>query len=58
MTPQQKLKLFNCHELRPLPEVEALPPSLSFLNIQECPLINLAKIAQVPFFKIDDQLIG
>lgn len=58
LTSLKKLKLFNCPELRPLPEVEALPPSLSFLNIQECPLINLAKIAQVPFVKIDDQLIG
>ncbi|KAL6329572.1 hypothetical protein AAG906_022149 [Vitis piasezkii] len=58
LTSLKKLKLFNCPELRSLPEVEALPPSLSFLNIQECPLINLAKIAQVPFVKIDDQLIG
>ena len=57
----QKLKLFNCPELCFLPEMEeVLPPSLSFLNIQKCPLINLAEnIAdKVPFIKIDDRLIG
>ncbi|KAL6329099.1 hypothetical protein AAG906_007452 [Vitis piasezkii] len=58
------LRIYNFGNLKSIDKApllarsEALPPSLSFLNIQECPLINLAKIAQVPFVKIDDQLIG